>query len=147
MNSGRRDLALTAEAAVQLAAAAALLACLPFRRVAPRFGTASSESPRHLDAYASAWVDRVTRAVDAGWYWLPFATSCLTQAYAAKTLLRRRGIDSTLYLGVDPRSGEPLAAHAWLRSGSVVVTGGGREHYATVASFAGSAGKATAARG
>jgi hypothetical protein len=49
-------------------------------------------------------------------------------------MLRLRGTESTLYLGV---TREPVAAHAWLRVGDMHVTGGqdvGR--YAVVASFA-----------
>ena len=38
-------------------------------------------------------------------------------------MLRRRRVPSTLYLGVR-RSGPGLSAHAWLRSGPAIVTGG-----------------------
>ena len=54
-------------------------------------------------------------------------------------MLRRRGLPSTLYLGVarDGEAGSGARAHAWLRSGHVVVTGGaGREQFTVVASFA-----------
>ena len=49
-------------------------------------------------------------------------------------MLRRRGIPSTLYLGM---TRDPVAAHAWLRVGDTNVTGGRDvERYAVVASFA-----------
>jgi hypothetical protein len=60
----------------------------------------------------------------------------LVQALAAKIMLTRRGICSTLYLGA-AKAGEGLAAHAWLRSGSVIVTGGpGRERFTVISTFA-----------
>jgi hypothetical protein len=60
-------------------------------------------------------------------------------------MLHRRGIPSTLYLGVakpSPGSDTPLEAHAWLRSGAVHVTGGARvDRYAVVATFADEPGR------
>jgi hypothetical protein len=68
---------------------------------------------------------------------LPGTTTCLAQALAAGLLLGRRGIDSTLYLGVARNAAERdgFEAHAWLRSGSLVVTGAENARYAAVASY------------
>jgi hypothetical protein len=56
---------------------------------------------------------------------------------AAKILLRRSGIASTLYLGAAFKARSTLEAHAWLRCGPLYVTGGaGHLRYGTVASFA-----------
>ena len=64
-------------------------------------------------------------------------TLCLTQALAAKLMLNSRGLKSTLYLGTTrPRDGK-LVAHAWVRCGSLIVTGErGHEDYTVVACFA-----------
>src|SRR5437016_10365838 len=51
---------------------------------------------------------------------LPWTSSCLVRAMAARHLLHRRGLPCTLYLGVN-RDQPPLRAHAWLRSGVVCV--------------------------
>jgi hypothetical protein len=50
-------------------------------------------------------------------------------------MLRRRGIHSTLYLGVDRATG--FDAHAWVRVGRVIVTGA-PEHrrFSVVSTFA-----------
>ena len=48
----------------------------------------------------------------------------MAQALAGKYMLRRRGITSTLYLGVAKGVKTQLEAHAWLRSGNFVVAGG-----------------------
>ena len=52
----------------------------------------------------------------------PSSASCLVQAIAGETMLRRRGCRPELRLGV--RKVRPLDAHAWLESEGVVVVGG-----------------------
>jgi len=60
---------------------------------------------------------------------------CFPQALAATLMLRRRGIRSTLYLGVDPH--RDLDAHAWVRVGGLIVTGGPDEaRFVVVSTFA-----------
>ena len=60
---------------------------------------------------------------------------CLPQAVGAQRMLRRRGIPSTLYLGINPAAG--YDAHAWVRVGNLIVTGGPRpDQFAVVSSFA-----------
>jgi hypothetical protein len=50
-------------------------------------------------------------------------------------MLRRRSIPSTLYLGINPAEG--YDAHAWVRAGALIVTGGPRQdRFAIVSSFA-----------
>jgi hypothetical protein len=53
----------------------------------------------------------------------PWRIVCLPQALAARTLLRRRGVPCALHLGLGRDARGRLRAHAWLRSGSVCVTG------------------------
>ena len=67
----------------------------------------------------------------------PFETACLVQASAAKTMLARRDIETTLYLGVcQAESGAFTRAHAWLRSGPDLVTGAeGHEAFTVVSTF------------
>jgi hypothetical protein len=123
---------LAAEALACLAVARAVVVLLPFRHLAPRLGV------RHAETAPGTQVDRaslrVAWAVAAAARRAPWRTECLEQAIAGKAMLRRRGIASTLYLGMGEK---PLGAHAWLRVGDLHVTGGqdvGR--YAVVASFA-----------
>ena len=70
----------------------------------------------------------------------PWESACLAQAFAAKAMLRCRGITSTLYLGLakNEQGGQSgLLAHAWLRSGSLILTGEpGKDQYTVVATFA-----------
>lgn len=67
---------------------------------------------------------RLGRAIRLAARAVPFA-SCLTQAEAGQILLARRGIASTVCLGVRETAIGALAAHAWLISDGRVVIGGG----------------------
>ena len=66
----------------------------------------------------------------------PWQSNCLAQALAGQVMLRRRQITGTLYLGVTKEGSNALAAHAWLRSNEIIVTGGGQlDRYSVVARF------------
>jgi hypothetical protein len=68
---------------------------------------------------------------------VPWTSKCLDQAIAAKVMLSRRGISATVYFGVRNDEQGELAAHAWLRSGAVYVTGGlNRRRYTVINTFA-----------
>jgi Transglutaminase-like superfamily len=78
---------------------------------------------------------QVNWAVEAAARALPWHPVCLPQAIAATAMLRRRSINSTLYLGVDPA--DRLDAHAWVRVGPVIVTGGPTiDRFTVVSTFA-----------
>jgi hypothetical protein len=113
---------LLMEAVAMLSGAGVLLRLLPFSRIARRLGAHMSETPDAADQHASQRAREVRWAVELAARNLPWHPVCLPQAMAAKWMLRRRGVESTLYLGVDPSAG--LYAHAWLRAGPVIVTGG-----------------------
>lgn len=116
------DRALLVEAVFGLSMAGLLVRAVRFARLAPRLGRHMAESPPASDAIATAQARRIQWAVDAAARHLPWRPVCLPQAVTAQWMLRRRGIASTLYLGVDPAAG--YHAHAWVRAGSVIVTGG-----------------------
>jgi len=59
---------------------------------------------------------------------------CLEQAVAGRWMLRRRGIPSTMYVGMAKRNGN-FIAHAWLVGEGRTVTGASAENYATLAAF------------
>lgn len=118
---------------------------LPFRWLAPLLGQHMMESPEEEDAVILEAARRVGRVVETVSRRTPWESKCLVQAVVGKILLRRRGIGNTLYLGVDRDDGKSLVAHAWLRCGKVILTGGqGRELFTVVGKFAddGRCGKA-----
>lgn len=65
------------------------------------------------------------------------AATCLTQALAAQYLLRRRGLEADLRIGVARAAGEPLEAHAWVESRGQVVVGGVARPYTPLPSLGG----------
>lgn len=131
----RPERALLLEAVAALTVAGVLLRLLRFSRLAPRLGRHMAESDPTEDQPKTARALQISWAVTAAARNLPWKPVCLPQAMAAQWMLRRRGIPSTLYLGVNPAAG--LDAHAWVRAGRVIVTGGPQpENFAVVSSFA-----------
>jgi hypothetical protein len=122
----RRERRALYEAALCLVCARLLL-LVPFRRIAPFLGRAepvdaarpvaalSEEQRREAVAVRRALL-RISRH-------LPWHSSCLVCAIAGRMMLRRRSMPSLLQLGARIDSPVALAAHAWLRSGDVDVTG------------------------
>lgn len=129
------DKVLLLEAAALLAVARVLVNTVGFERFASRLGHHMAQTSNDASPEAHATARRVRWAVEIAARNLPFEVICLPQAIAGKLMLRRRGIDSTLYLGVayDP----DLKAHAWLRAGRVIVTGAkGRSGFSVISTFA-----------
>jgi len=132
------DRRLLAEAAICLAAARAMVLTIPFRRLSSRLGTAGRETSAAAPPEATTDTLRKVRwALQATSRRLPWRCACLEQGIAGKAMLRRRGIASTLYLGVAREADARATAHAWLRSGPLVITGAaGRERFTVVAAYA-----------
>lgn len=123
------------EAVAVLVVVSGLLRVLRFPRLAPRLGQHMAESPPVMDASVIRAAAEIRWAVETAARHLLWRPVCLPQAVAAQWMLRRRGIPSTLYLGLDP--GRGYDAHAWVRVGTVVVTGGpGEERFVVVSTFA-----------
>jgi hypothetical protein len=68
-------------------------------------------------------IDRVAWAMTAASRYVPAAT-CLSQALATQALLRQRGYEACLRIGVVKNQDGQLQAHAWAESGGVIVIGG-----------------------
>jgi hypothetical protein len=83
----------------------------------------SAESPTSMTEEERPVAQRVSWAVQAVERRSPLDFVCLPQAMAAKWMLRRRRLQSTLYLGLRPGEKAGLAAHAWLRVGDKILTG------------------------
>jgi hypothetical protein len=111
------------EAAAWLGLARLSILVLPFRRIAPLLGRQMAQSPAEAAAPA-ALLDRISWSVNTASRHLPWECKCLALALAGKAMLRRRGLASTLYLGVGKEPEAGLQAHAWLRCGERILTGG-----------------------
>jgi hypothetical protein len=131
---------LLAEAGVCLVVVRLALWFVPFRWLASRFGNAMEVSPTDETEVQRAVVLPIGWAVQVLGERLPWMSQCLVQALAATWMLQRRRIPSTLYFGLTKDSSgqlKDLLAHAWVRSGTQVLTGArGRDGFTVVATFA-----------
>ena len=128
---------LLAEACLWLGIARLAVSILPFRCLAPWLGKHMVESPGTGVPACEEHLKRISWAIVATSRHLPWKCKCLVQAIAGKKMLQQRGIASTLYLGVARERESALTAHAWLRSGSRILTGArGRNRFTVVSTFA-----------
>jgi hypothetical protein len=113
--------------------------CLPFRRLSRRFGALGQASPEDAAPASLDAAQRTAWAIAAAARGMPWPCKCLEQALAARAMLQSRGVSSTLYIGVETTlsaDAQALHAHAWLRSGSVIVCGDAvRGRFATLVSY------------
>lgn len=70
----------------------------------------------------------------------PWESKCLVRAMVAQKMLKKRGVETTMYLGVSTEinkgsNSKDMIAHAWLRYGSFFVTGGNGNDFVKVANF------------
>jgi hypothetical protein len=125
------------EAFLALAAARLAVGRMPFRQIAPGLGRRMAESPHDTPLAQQSRVAAIGWSLRSAARIAPWQSTCLVQALAGKWMLRRRRLASTLYLGVDRGVENWLDAHAWLRYGSQILTGGGNlERFRVIASFA-----------
>ncbi len=126
-------------AALALAAMRLALLVLPFRVIATLLGLRRGEQSEQVDPASELRAEQIGRAVRSVAAHTPWPSTCLVQALAAAALLRVRGLEATLYLGVARDAGAPgeLLAHAWLRCGGAVLTGAAEaERFHELVSFA-----------
>ena len=130
------DRRLLNRAFLALVVASVSLKVMPLRRLARRLPSGAAPSRGRSDGEESRRINRISWAVRLAARQVPWNATCLTQAIAAKQLLRRHGIASTLYFGVDRGPENRLEAHTWVVAGDADVVGGKtRERYKVVASF------------
>ena len=99
---------------------------LPLRRITQHLGAPMAETPREgLDPVEARYARRVGLCIEKLSPHTPTESNCYPQALAARLLLHRKGIPSTIYYGAAFEPDRPaLATHVWLRCGSLIVTGG-----------------------
>lgn len=127
---------LLLEAVLWLGLARAAVLTFPFRWIMQGLGQSANVAHTANSAPLQPVVPQVTWAIRVVSRRTPWQSNCLAQALAGLIMLRRRGIVSTLYLGVLKDKQSQLAAHAWLRSSEMTVTGGNQlDQYTVVAWF------------
>jgi len=122
------DQRLLLRAACWLAVARLLIASVPFRRLSAWLATESAPDciepePELGPEPEQELLRRIGRAVATAARHVPWRADCFPQAIAARMLLRRHGLPSTIHIGVTRDEGKGLSGHAWLTCGKTVVTG------------------------
>jgi len=123
MRCSKPDRRLLIEALALLCCARLLIRVVPFRWIAPHLGRPMAESPADVGDAQRQLALRVAWAVQAVARSVPLGFVCMPQAVAAKWMLRRRRLPSTLYLGLQRQKECGTTAHAWLRVGDMILTG------------------------
>lgn len=107
-----------------------------FLKVAPSLGVRMKETGFQINSRELEFVKLVSNAIHIASRYTFWESECLVKAMAGMKMLERRGVESTLYLGMNKEEAG-LSAHAWLRSGSYYVSGSeGMENFTVVEKFA-----------
>jgi len=122
------------EVVIRVLIARVAISTLPFRRIAPVLGrprAVSRASPLPEQQHMIDTLAWATAAVERR-----FPRTCLAQAIAANAILKRHDIPRTVYLGMKKDTEGDWSAHAWLRCGGQILTGGpDTEGFAVVMTF------------
>ena len=125
---------------VALGVSRALILAVPFRRLAPRLGTAQGTSA-HVPLLTQSQESRaraIGRTVRLAARYTPWTSNCFPQAVVARMLLGIHRIPYAIHFGLMPDGSAGMRAHAWVVAGRVPVTGGHSFHqYTVVGVFAG----------
>lgn len=109
---------------------------LKFKVVKKFMGTPRRESPYVVDKEVYRSAKKISWAVNQASKYTPWESKCLVKAITAQRMLKKHGIYSTIYLGLNKDENNNMKAHAWLRCGELFVTGGyGIRDFKEVAKF------------
>lgn len=107
---------------------------IPMSRLKKYLGAEGQESPEDAEPSEYKYAKLISKQVNRSANNTPWESKCLVRALTARKMLIKKGISSTLYLGVSTEDGK-MIAHAWLRVGKMYVTGGNGEGYSIVAKY------------
>lgn len=109
---------------------------VPFSKLAKRMGTLNVESNEEPLGDRMRYVWKVRSSVMMTSKNTPWQSLCLVQALTAQRLLKKKGIENTVYLGLSKDKDQKVIAHAWIRCGDKIVVGEkGMQRFSVVAKF------------
>ncbi|WP_137790998.1 lasso peptide biosynthesis B2 protein [Bacillus sp. E(2018)] len=100
-----------------------ILKSIPFAKVAPNLGKFMEETEFTVHPEQKKLLQQISEAVHLASRYTFWESQCMVKAIAAMNMLKRRGIESTIYFGTAKDEKGVLIAHAWLRSGSIYISG------------------------
>lgn len=102
---------------------ARILKNIPFSKLAPSLGVHMTETSTVDNLNNREKIRFVSDAIHIMSRYTFWESMCLVKAIAGMKMLRRRKIESTLFLGTAKDENGKMIAHAWLRSGSYIISG------------------------
>ena len=118
----RQDRRLVRRAVLALAFARIKLWRYSFQQLSEQLESGHSGA---ADVADPAFLGRLSYAIGAAAGHVPWRSDCFPQCIAARALLNKEGLSSTIHLGVERVGEADLEGHAWLTCGEFVVAGGG----------------------
>ncbi|MCU5435197.1 lasso peptide biosynthesis B2 protein [Bacillus mobilis] len=116
---------------------ARFLKSIPFSKIAPTLGTHMDETSLNCNESNKLILRSISEAIHIMSQHTFWESKCLVSAIAGMEMLKRRQIESTLYLGTAKDKDGKMLAHAWLRSGPFYITGAEEmERFTVVSKFA-----------
>ncbi|HDR8169491.1 TPA: lasso peptide biosynthesis B2 protein [Bacillus thuringiensis] len=116
---------------------ARFLKSMPFSKIAPTLGTHMDETSLKCNESNKFILISISEAIHIMSQHTFWESKCLVSAIAGMEMLKRRQIESTLYLGTAKDKNGKMVAHAWLRSGPFYITGAEEmERFTIVSKFA-----------
>lgn len=132
-NKSIKHYLLFAEAWFLLAISRSMLVFLPFKKIIPVLGSVGGKVLPQVTINEPLLSD-IKLAIIRACRYSPWRTMCFERALTAKMMLKRRKFVSTIFFGVYKDPTNKLNAHAWVKTGEYVITGGGNLNYYTVLS-------------
>lgn len=109
---------------------------MPFNILRRIMGKYKEESNEIVDVNTYKIARKIGWVVSEAARYTPWNSKCLVQALTTQRMMREKGIATTIYLGVRKGKDNEMLAHAWIRCGSYIITGGANENeYVVVAKF------------
>jgi len=116
--------------------ARAIILLIQFNKVKTYIGTYKGESSFQIEESKYQLIKEIACAVNSASQVTPWKSKCFVKALTAQKMLKNYNIYSTLYLGVAKDGERDIKAHAWLRAGEIIVTGGDeKNNFKEVARF------------
>lgn len=116
---GLHEYLLFLEAWYFLAKARLMLVFQPFKKIIPTLRNSTKKNQGSVQQ-----LEQIQLSIARACVRSPWRTKCFEQALAAKMMLKRRDIESTIFFGVRKADdGKNIHAHAWLKSGDIIITG------------------------
>lgn len=106
-----------------------IILTVPFSYIRKHLGKYGSQSTTTVEKENYKITYRVGTLVSATSKYTPWQSKCLVQAIVAQHILKRHCLGTTLYFGVAKDHKGQTQAHAWLRYGEMIVTGGEVANY------------------